>query len=75
MRNLYLFSAMILSSLLFVNCKSEEKTGDINAITKTYFEYKNALNPLEATQNGQNQFNDQLVFDRLPSYFMNPNSV
>ncbi|MFN3967731.1 DUF885 domain-containing protein [Flavobacterium sp.] len=63
MRNLYLFSAMILSSLLFVNCKSEEKTGDINAITKSYFEYKNALNPLEATQNGQSQFNDQLVFE------------
>ncbi|MBP6557962.1 MAG: DUF885 domain-containing protein [Flavobacterium sp.] len=68
MRNLYLFSAMILSSLLFVNCKSEEKTGDINAITKTYFEYKNALNPLEATQNGQNQFNDQLVFEMTDSH-------
>ncbi|MEK8179361.1 DUF885 domain-containing protein [Flavobacterium buctense] len=68
MRNLYLFSTMILTSLLFVNCKSEEKTGDINAITKTYFEYKNALNPLEATQNGQNQFNDQLVFEMTDSH-------
>jgi len=68
MRNLYLFSAMILTSLLFVNCKSEEKTGDINAITKTYFEYKNALNPLEATQNGQNQFNDQLVYEMTDSH-------
>jgi uncharacterized protein (DUF885 family) len=59
---------MILTSLLFVNCKSEEKTGDINAVTKTYFEYKNALNPLEATQNGQNQFNDQLVYEMTDSH-------
>lgn len=68
MRNLYLFSSVILPSILFVSCKSEEKHGDINAIAKTYFEYKNALNPLEATQNGQSQFNDQLVFEMTDSH-------
>ena len=68
MRKLYLFSALIMASFLFIQCKSEEKAGDINAITKTYFEYKNALNPLEATQNGQNEFNDQLVFEMTDSH-------
>ncbi|WP_291128359.1 DUF885 domain-containing protein [Flavobacterium sp. UBA7682] len=68
MRNLYLFSSAILSSLFFVSCKTEEKQGDINAIAKTYFDYKNALNPLEATQNGQSQFNDQLVFEMTDSH-------
>lgn len=68
MRNLYLFSSTILSSLFFVSCKTEEKQGDINAIAKTYFDYKNALNPLEATQNGQSQFNDQLVFEMTDSH-------
>lgn len=68
MKNLYSFTTMILLSLLFVNCKSEEKTGDINAITKSYFDYKNALNPLDATQNGQSEFNDQLVFEMTDSH-------
>ncbi|MFN3753133.1 DUF885 domain-containing protein [Flavobacterium sp.] len=68
MRNLYSFSAVFLSALLFVSCKSDEKQGDINAITKSYFDYKNALNPLEATQNGQSQFNDQLVFEMTDSH-------
>jgi uncharacterized protein (DUF885 family) len=68
MRKLYLFSALIMATFLFIQCKSEEKAGDINTITKTYFEYKNALNPLEATQNGQNEFNDQLVFEMTDSH-------
>ncbi|WP_284652763.1 DUF885 domain-containing protein [Flavobacterium terrisoli] len=68
MKNLYSFSAMVLLSLLFVNCKSEEKTGDINAVAKSYFNDKNALNPLDATLNGQSDFNDQLVFEMTDSY-------
>ncbi|WP_412477030.1 DUF885 domain-containing protein [Flavobacterium sp. TBRC 19031] len=68
MRNLYTFSTAILLTVLFTSCKSEEKNGDINAITKTYFEDKNALNPLDATQNGQSQFNDQLVFEMTDSH-------
>jgi uncharacterized protein (DUF885 family) len=58
----------IVLSVFFGSCKSEDKKGDINNITKTYFEDKNALNPLDATQNGQNQFNDQLAFEMTDSH-------
>ena len=58
----------IVLSVFFGSCKSEEKNGDINNITKTYFEDKNALNPLDATQNGQSQFNDQLAFEMTDSH-------
>lgn len=68
MRKLYLFSALIITSLLLVNCKSEEKSGDINTIVKSYFNDKNALNPLEATLNGQTEFNDQLAFEMTDSH-------
>ena len=68
MRKLYSFSMAIVLSVFFGSCKSEDKKGDINNITKTYFEDKNALNPLDATQNGQNQFNDQLAFEMTDSH-------
>lgn len=68
MRNLYSFSMAILLTIFLTGCKSEDKNGDIKAITKTYFEDKNALNPLDATQNGQSQFNDQLVFEMTDSH-------
>ena len=54
--------------MLFVNCKSEQKTKDFKAITDSYFDEKNALNPLDATQNGQNKYDDQLVFEMTDSY-------
>ncbi|MFY8009292.1 MAG: DUF885 domain-containing protein, partial [Flavobacterium sp.] len=68
MRNLYSFSMAIVLSVFFSSCKSEDKKGNINNITKTYFEDKNALNPLDATQNGQSQFNDQLAFEMTDSH-------
>ena len=68
MRNIYYFSTAILLTVFFTSCKSEEKNGDIKTISKTYFEDKNALNPLDATQNGQSQFNDQLVFEMTDTY-------
>ena len=68
MNKLYTFSTLILVSLLFVNCKSEKKSQDFSAIAKNYFDGKNALNPLDATQNGQNEYNDQLQFDMTDSY-------
>ncbi|TBX70624.1 DUF885 domain-containing protein [Flavobacterium silvisoli] len=68
MKNLYSFSAMLFLSLLFVNCKSEQKTQDFKAITAAYFKEKNELNPLEATLNGQSEYNDQLVFEMTDSY-------
>ncbi|WP_333599206.1 DUF885 domain-containing protein [Flavobacterium sp.] len=68
MKNVSSCMAMLLLSLLFVNCKSEEKTGDFTAITKNYFDDKNALNPLDATVNNQKEYNDQLVFEMTDSY-------
>jgi uncharacterized protein (DUF885 family) len=62
------FSVLIalLVSLLVVNCKSKEQ--DFTSITKSYFDDKNALDPLGATQNGQNEYNDQLQFEMTDSY-------
>ena len=59
---------MIFLSLLFVNCKSEKKTQDFGAITDAYFDGKNELDPLGATQNGQKEYNDKLVFEMTDSY-------
>ncbi|MEZ7516422.1 DUF885 domain-containing protein [Flavobacterium frigidarium] len=56
--------------LLFSNCKKDDakKTIDFTAITKNYFDDKNALDPLSATQNGQSQYNDQLQFEMTDGY-------
>lgn len=59
---------MILLSLLVVNCKSEKKVQDFKAITDAYFDGKNELDPLGATQNGQSEYNDKLVFEMTDSY-------
>jgi uncharacterized protein (DUF885 family) len=56
----------VSASLLLVNCKSKEQ--DFSSITKSYFDDKNALDPLGATQNGQNEYNDQLQFEMTDSY-------
>lgn len=58
----------ILISILFINCKSDKKKLDFTTITKHYFDDKNALDPLSATQNGQNEYNDQLQFEMTDSY-------
>lgn len=54
--------------LLMINCKKEEKKQDFTALTKSYFDDKNAMSPLDATQSGQNQYNDQLQFEMTDSY-------
>jgi uncharacterized protein (DUF885 family) len=56
----------LLVCLLLVNCKSKEQ--DFTSITKSYFDDKNALDPLSATQNGQNEYNDQLQFEMTDSF-------
>jgi uncharacterized protein (DUF885 family) len=56
----------LLVCLLLVNCKSKEQ--DFTSITKSYFDDKNAIDPLGATQNGQNQYNDQLQFEMTDSF-------
>lgn len=68
MRKIYSFSAVVLLSLLFVNCKSDEKPQDFKSITNNYFKEKNELSPLEATFNGQSEQNDKLVFEMTEAY-------
>jgi len=41
---------------------------DFKSITENYFDEKNALNPLDATLNGQNEYNDQFVFEMTDAY-------
>ncbi|MFV8378835.1 DUF885 domain-containing protein [Flavobacterium sp. LB3R33] len=58
----------VTASLLLVNCKSEDNKQDFSSLTKNYFDDKNAMSPLDATQSGQNQYNDQLQFEMTDSY-------
>lgn len=62
------FFSIFLLSLLFENCKPEMKSQDFKSITDNYFDDKNVLNPLDATQFGQNEYNDQLQFDMTDGY-------
>jgi uncharacterized protein (DUF885 family) len=68
MKKIKLISSLLFISLLFVNCKSDKKSVDFKKLTASYFDEKNALNPLDATLNGQNKYNDQLVFEMTDSY-------
>ncbi len=62
MRNIKVITSLFLLSVVIINCKSNDATVDFKQLTETYFKEKNALNPLDATQNGQNDYNDQLQF-------------
>ena len=53
---------------MLFNCKSEEKKDDFSTITQNYFNEKNQLDPLAATQNGQNEYNDQLQLEMTDGY-------
>jgi len=68
MKKINTISLIVLLSLLVVNCKSDKKEQNFKAITDAYFDGKNELNPLDATQNGQNEYNDKLVFEMTDSY-------
>jgi uncharacterized protein (DUF885 family) len=68
MKKINTIFVIVLLSLLVVNCKSDKKEQNFKAITDAYFEAKNELNPLDATQNGQNEYNDKLVFEMTDSY-------
>ena len=68
MRKITTLFFTITASLLLVNCKSEDKKEDFTSLTKNYFDDKNALDPLGATQSGQNQYNDQLQFEMTDNF-------
>jgi uncharacterized protein (DUF885 family) len=63
-----LFLLLFALSVLLISCKKEASATDFTALTKSYFDDKNALNPLGATQSGQNEYNDQLQFEMTDSY-------
>lgn len=67
MKSTPLLSLTILSVLL-VSCLKDKPNQDFDTITKEYFDDKNELNPLGATMNGQNQYNDQLQFEMTDSF-------
>lgn len=68
MRKLSLFLVAIPVAILFVNCKKDSPKQDFSVLTKSYFDEKNVLNPLDATQNGQNEYNDQLQLEMTDGY-------
>ncbi len=68
MKKILLFTNLIIVSVIFTNCKSNQNEIDFKTLTSNYFNEKNQLSPLDATVNGQNQYNDQLVFEMTDSY-------
>lgn len=68
MKKVRIIVAAFFLSLVLVNCKSDKKNINFKELTDHYFNEKNALNPLDATINGQNQYNDQLVYEMTDSY-------
>ena len=62
MKKITILLFTVTTSLLLLNCKSENKKQDFSTLTKNYFDDKNALDPLSATQN------DQLQFEMTDSY-------
>ncbi len=58
---------LFILTLLLVSCRKQAKY-NIDVIAKDYFYDKNALSPLDATQNGQSEFDDKLVFEMTDSY-------
>ena len=68
MKKIVAFLIAIGTSTLLLNCKPEDKKIDFGTLTENYFKEKSALNPLEATQFGQNEYNDQLQFEMTDSF-------
>lgn len=68
MKKILSFLVLLCLSLFVINCKQETKAQDFKAITDSYFREKNELNPLDATQSDQHDYDDQLVFEMTDSY-------
>ena len=68
MKKTVIVLSILISSLLFINCKSDKENQDFKLLTKNYFIEKNDLNPLDATNNGFNEYNDKFVFEMTNQY-------
>jgi uncharacterized protein (DUF885 family) len=59
---------LVSIATLMVNCKKNESGTDFTTLTKSYFDDKNVLDPLGATANGQNEYNDQFQLEMTDSF-------
>ncbi|WP_394759479.1 DUF885 domain-containing protein [Flavobacterium sp.] len=66
-KTFFLFSILIMV-IFFTNCKSDKKMQDFKSLTENYFKEKNELNPLDATVNGFNEYNDKFQFEMTDGY-------
>lgn len=57
----------LATTISFNSCKKESEK-NFKTIAENYFKDKNSLDPLNATLNGQNDFNDQFVFEMTDSH-------
>ena len=67
MKKLIFFILTSFVVLQITSCK-KQTNNDFALITANYFKDKNVLEPLNATLNGQNDFNDQFVFEMTDAY-------
>ncbi|WP_298156691.1 DUF885 family protein [Flavobacterium sp.] len=68
MRKTAVLACIMLLTICMIQCKKEAAKTDFTALCKNYFDDKNKLNPLDATLNGQNQFNGDLAFEMTDSH-------
>ncbi|RYG50805.1 MAG: DUF885 domain-containing protein [Chitinophagaceae bacterium] len=72
------FASLLLLCMFSCN-KAEQKdnadSGDFTALTKNYFNDKNELNPIDATMNGIEGYNDKFVFEMTDGYRAKQRSV
>jgi uncharacterized protein (DUF885 family) len=68
MKKILLPIVILAFSILIVKCKSDSKKINFTTLTKNYFNDKNILSPLDATQNGQNEFNADLQLDMTDGF-------
>ena len=68
MKKIAIFITVVVVSMVLVNCMTNDKKLDFTSFTKDYFNAKNELDPLGATQNGQNEYNDKLQFEMTDSF-------
>lgn len=58
----------LLCLLAFVSCKSGDAKKELSTLVDTYYEEQLKLNPVAATANGDNRYNDQLNIDFTDSH-------
>jgi len=56
------------AATILVSCKSGDKSPSFTELTKSYFDAKNELSPLDATFAGQNQYNNQLQLEMTDEF-------